>query len=91
MSWARHHYGNAFASWLEAEYEPVDAVFRLATDYSLVLLNGGGFGDTAWSVRVSLANLLADDYLRVGSSLRAVMEHYATVWQQTIDADPAIR
>jgi aspartate 4-decarboxylase len=91
MSWARRRYGREFADWLAAEYEPVDPVFRLAADHSVVLLNGGGFADTAWSVRVSLANLLADDYVRVGASLRAVFEQYATDWQRTTATDPAVR
>jgi aspartate 4-decarboxylase len=91
MRWARRRYGPAFADWLAGNYEPVDPVFRLARDYAVVLLNGGGFADTAWSVRVSLANLLADDYLRVGASLLAVFEEYATEWQETIAMEPKIR
>jgi aspartate 4-decarboxylase len=91
MSWARRRHGQAFADWLVAEYEPTDPVFCLAADHGVVLLNGGGFADSAWSVRVSLANLLADDYLRVGASLRAVFEQYAADWQETIATDPAIR
>lgn len=91
MSWARRRHGQLFAEWLAAEYEPVDPVFRLATDHGVVLLNGGGFADTAWSVRVSLANLLADEYLRVGASLRAVFEQYATDWQETVTTKPAVR
>ena len=91
MSWARRRYGREFADWLAAECEPVDPVFRLAADHGVVLLNGGGFADTAWSARVSLANLLADDYLRVGASIRAVFERYATDWQRRTAADPAVR
>lgn len=91
MSWARRRHGTEFAAWLATEYEPVDPVFRLAADYGVVLLNGGGFADSAWSVRVSLANLLADEYLRVGASLRAVFEQYATDWQETVSPDPAVR
>jgi aspartate 4-decarboxylase len=91
MSWAQRRYGREFVDWLAAEYEPVDPVFRLAADHSVVLLNGGGFADTAWSVRVSLANLLADDYVRVGASLRAVFEQYAADWQRTTATDPAVR
>jgi aspartate 4-decarboxylase len=91
MGWARRRYGQGFTAWLAAEYEPVDPVFRLAVDHSVVLLNGGGFDDSAWSVRVSLANLPADDYLRVGASLRAVFEQYAADWQQTLATDPGIR
>jgi aspartate 4-decarboxylase len=91
MTWARRRYGKEFAAWLVAEYEPVDPVFRLAADHGVVLLNGGGFADSAWSVRVSLANLLADEYLRVGASLRAVFEQYARDWQETVSPDPAVR
>jgi aspartate 4-decarboxylase len=91
MSWARRRHGPEFAAWLVAEYEPVDPVFRLAAEHGVVLLNGGGFADSAWSVRVSLANLLADEYLRVGASLRAVFEQYATDWQETVSPDPAVR
>jgi aspartate 4-decarboxylase len=58
-------------------------VFRLATDHAVVLLSGGGFADSAWSVRVSLANLPAAAYLRVGASLRAVLDAYAADWQES--------
>jgi aspartate 4-decarboxylase len=83
MLWARRHHGEEFARWLGAEFEPVDPIFRLAEQHAVVLLNGGGFGDSAWSVRVSLANLPADAYRRVGASLRAVLSQYAADWQRT--------
>lgn len=74
--WAAHHYGEAFAAWVAERYEPVDVVFRLAEQDAVVLLDGGGFDGPPWSVRVSLANLDADAYLRIGRAIRHVGEEY---------------
>ncbi|AEJ42811.1 aminotransferase class I and II [Alicyclobacillus acidocaldarius subsp. acidocaldarius Tc-4-1] len=59
---ARRRYGDKFVEYLQAQYEPVDILFRLAESSGIVLLNGGGFHAPAWSVRVSLANLPDDAY-----------------------------
>ena len=73
-------------------YEPIDPVFRLADEHSVVLLNGGGFDDSAWSVRVSLANLLDDDYLRVGASLRSRLRAVRRpIGRRRSRPDPAVR
>jgi len=91
MRWAHHRYGAAFGHWLAATYEPVDPVFRLAAEHAVVLLNGGGFDDAAWSVRVSLANLDDDAYPRVGAALRAVLDAYGREWKGSDRPDPAVR
>ncbi|NUT48102.1 MAG: bifunctional aspartate transaminase/aspartate 4-decarboxylase, partial [Saccharothrix sp.] len=62
---AERVYGPAFAEYLAATYEPVDPLFRLAEQSSVVLLNGGGFDGPEWSVRASLANLDDLDYLKI--------------------------
>jgi aspartate 4-decarboxylase len=69
-----------FADYLERTYEPTDVVFRLAHQASVVLLNGGGFDDPEWSVRVSLANLDDLDYLKIGHHLHAIMGEYKDEW-----------
>lgn len=43
--------------WLKENVHPLDLVYRLAGDHSIVLINGGGFDAPNWSVRVSVANL----------------------------------
>lgn len=73
--------GKEFADYLEQNYEPVDPLFRLAEQTSVVLLNGGGFDGPEWSVRVSLANLDDLDYLKIGHQLRAVFDEYAQEWR----------
>jgi aspartate 4-decarboxylase len=78
---AERVHGKDFASFLEKNYEPVDPLFRLAEQTSVVLLNGGGFDGPQWSVRVSLANLDDLDYLKIGHHLGAIFTDYAEEWK----------
>ncbi|MFC9898342.1 bifunctional aspartate transaminase/aspartate 4-decarboxylase [Nocardia sp. NPDC127579] len=81
MAWVKRHWSHEFAQWLESEHEPVDPVFRLAEQGSIVLLNGGGFDGPQWSVRVSLANLRQDSYAEIGQWLRRIMDEYHREFQ----------
>jgi aspartate 4-decarboxylase len=76
LLWADERHGSEFVEFLTQNYEPVDMVFRLAEQESVVLLHGGGFHGPEWSVRVSLANLDEDDYLRVGQAIARVAHEY---------------
>lgn len=76
LLWADERHGPEFVEFLTANYEPIDVVFRLAEQESVVLLHGGGFHGPAWSVRVSLANLGEHDYERVGRAIRRVAHEY---------------
>lgn len=80
MVWARKFYGDDFAKYLEKNYEPLDFVIRLAKETAIVLLNGDGFDGPAWSVRVSLANLNDDDYLKIGAAIRRILDEYHAAW-----------
>lgn len=81
LVWARKFYGEEFVDYLQANYEPVDVVFRLAQETSLVLLNGGGFDAPEWSIRASLANLNREDYLRIGEGIACILHSYAERWK----------
>jgi hypothetical protein len=63
-------------TWLKANVHPLDLVYKLANDHSIVLLNGGGFDAPEWSVRVSFANLPDEVYEEIGSAIRAVAKGY---------------
>lgn len=80
MVWAKKIYGDDFASWLEASYQPLDFVIRLAKETAVVLLNGDGFGGPLWSVRASLANLDTDSYLKIGKAIRHILDQYHTLY-----------
>lgn len=82
LVWAKKFYGDAFVSYLKKNYSPLNIVFRLARETSLVLLNGGGFDGPEWSVRASLANLDEKDYEVIGQSIRRILDEYAADWKK---------
>jgi aspartate 4-decarboxylase len=79
--WLEREHGPDFARFVQARYEPLDVVFRLAEEFATVLLPGGGFDAPQWSVRISLANLPDAVYPRIGADLRAVVEEYVAAWR----------
>ncbi len=83
MVWAEKNYGSDFAKFLKANYEPVDMLFRLAEQTSIVLMDGGGFAGPKWSVRVSLANLDDTAYGKIGRQLAEVAEVYLEAWENS--------
>lgn len=83
LVWAKIFYGEEFVSYLKKTYSPLDVVFRLANETSLVLLNGGGFAGPEWSVRVSLANLNEKDYVKIGQGIKRILDEYTVKWQES--------
>ncbi|MET4634681.1 bifunctional aspartate transaminase/aspartate 4-decarboxylase [Kaistia defluvii] len=79
--WLRRYQGEEMVTWLKANVHPLDLVYRLAEDHSIVLLNGGGFEAPNWSVRVSFANLPDDVYDDIGRAVRAVGRSYVDTFQ----------
>ena len=77
----RDRHAGEFVQHLQTTYNPLDVVFRLANDTGLVVLNGGGFDGPEWSVRVSLANLNEKDYIKIGLSIRRILNEYADKWK----------
>lgn len=83
LVWGKIFYGDDFVEYLTKTYSPLDIVFRLANETSLVLLNGGGFAGPEWSVRVSLANLNEKDYVKIGQGIKRILDEYADRWKQS--------
>jgi aspartate 4-decarboxylase len=81
LVWAKQKYGGEFVRYLQANYEPVDILFRLAEESSIILLNGGGFDGPLWSIRTSLANLHDEAYRQIGVTVQKMFEEYAVAWQ----------
>jgi hypothetical protein len=69
-SWLRKYVDPACVAWIRKNIHPPDIVFRLADDYGIVLLNGGGFEAPDWSVRVSSANRDDHVYGDIGRAVR---------------------
>lgn len=82
MKWATNNYGEDFANFIKDNYKPADMLFKLANNYSIVLLSGHGFFGPEWSVRVSLANLDDDSYTFIGNSIKEVLSFYVYTWKK---------
>jgi aspartate 4-decarboxylase len=82
IEWACHFYGSEFAEYLKKNYKPVDILYHLAEESSIVLLNGGGFHGPEWSIRISLANLNDVYYSEIGEVLHRVLEKYVKSWEE---------
>lgn len=83
LQWALKNYGHEFANYLESNYKPVDVLYKLAEESSIVLLSGGGFQGPEWSVRISLANLDDDAYSEIGTVLRKILEDFVHHWKSS--------
>ncbi|MEL5893067.1 aspartate 4-decarboxylase [Bacteroides sp. GD17] len=83
LVWAKKLYGDDFVEYLTRTYSPLNVVFRLAKETSLVLLNGGGFDGPEWSIRASLANLNEKDYVVIGQGIKRILDEYAKSWKES--------
>lgn len=83
LVWAKKFYGNEFVEYLKRTYSPLNVVFRLAKETSMVLLNGGGFDGPEWSIRASLANLNEKDYAVIGQAIKRILDEYAKEWEKS--------
>ncbi|MDT8717328.1 aspartate 4-decarboxylase [Clostridium sp. 19966] len=81
LEWARHYYGTEFAEYLQKNHKPIDILFSLAEESSIVLLGGGGFHGPEWSIRISLSNLNDVYYSEIGEVLHRVLKRYVTSWK----------
>lgn len=83
LEWACHYYGSDFADYLKKNHKPVDILYSLAEESSIVLLNGGGFHGPEWSIRISLANLNDVYYSEIGEVLHRVLKKFVSSWKES--------
>ncbi|MBE6054070.1 MAG: aspartate 4-decarboxylase [Clostridium sartagoforme] len=84
IDWAKDRYNDEFASFISKNYTPFDILYDLASNYSVVLLNGDGFASSEWSFRISLANLNDNCYYIIGKVLRKVLNELLLEWKKSI-------
>lgn len=83
LEWANYNYGSEFANYLESSYKPVEVLYRLAEESSIVLLSGSGFQGPEWSIRISLANLKDEDYTTIGKTLHGILDEFISRWKES--------
>lgn len=84
LEWANYNYCSGFANYLESSYKPVEVLYRLAEESSIVLLSGSGFQGPEWSIRISLANLRDEDYTIIGKTLHEILDEFVSRWKESI-------
>lgn len=84
LEWAERNHSIEFANYLKENFKPVDILYDLAQDSSIVLLGGGGFAGPEWSIRISLANLYDEAYATIGIALRRILDEYVSRWKKTL-------
>ncbi|MFL0269970.1 aspartate 4-decarboxylase [Candidatus Clostridium radicumherbarum] len=83
LEWASFYYGEEFSKYLNNNHKPVEILYRLAEESSIVLLSGGGFQGPEWSIRISLANLNDEAYSKIGEVLHKILEELVDGWRKT--------
>ncbi|MEQ8197732.1 MAG: aspartate 4-decarboxylase, partial [Clostridiaceae bacterium] len=83
LEWASEYYGSDFSEYMQKNHKPVDVLFRLAEESSIVLLSGSGFQGPEWSIRISLANLSDESYSLIGQILHRILEEYVEKWNSS--------
>ncbi len=73
---AERLYGREFAEWFMNTLPPEEFVLRLAVEAGVVLLPGRGFEVIHPSARISLANLKEIDYIKIGKTIRRLLNEY---------------
>lgn len=69
-------YGEDLLLWLQDEKTEIDFLNDLAARKGVVLMYGPGFSAPDGTVRVSLANLNADDYVEIARRLFELLDEY---------------
>lgn len=73
---ARIKYGEDFKKYLIEKEDILDFLFKLAKEKFIVCLPGEGFAGPFWSIRVSLANLEVEDYIKIGKAISELIFKY---------------
>ncbi len=87
--WLRKYIGEDVVDWIKQKVHPLDIVFKLAEDYGIVALNGGGFQGPDWSCRLSFANLSDSAYEDIGRAIRSVARGYLQAFRASEEQAPA--
>ncbi len=89
LALAENHYGADFAAWLKESRTEIDFLNDLAGKKGVVLMYGPGFSAPEGTVRISLANLNAEDYAEIARRLFELLDDYAIEYNQEAMKDAA--
>jgi aspartate 4-decarboxylase len=76
LALAEKYYDKSFADYLNQNLHPLQFIFDLAEQKSIVFLDASGFAAPKWHVRISLANLNEPDYTIIGQAIKDLLKNY---------------
>ncbi|SFB96134.1 aspartate 4-decarboxylase [Alkalibacterium subtropicum] len=79
--WLEDKYGDSFKDFIVKHHTMTDLIAKLVQEERLMLLKAEAFGSSAWSVRVSLANLETAAYSEVGKRIVNMMDRMHKDWK----------
>ena len=83
------HYDADFAAWRKDNIDDISFLDDLAERKGVVLMYGPGFDAPEGCVRVSLANLVEDDYVEIARRLMELLDEYHERYEQEMALDGA--
>ena len=86
---AANRYEADFADWLQTSRTEIDFLNDLAAKKGVVLMYGPGFSAPEGTVRISLANLNAEDYTEIARRLFELLDDYYAEYEAEILLDEA--
>ncbi len=81
LSLSESRYGADFAEWLHGSRTEIDFLNDLAAKKGVVLMYGPGFSAPDGTVRISLANLNAEDYVEIARRLFELLDDYYSEYE----------
>ena len=89
LNLAGNRYGADFADWLRNSRTEIDFLNDLAGRKGVVLMYGPGFSAPEGTVRISLANLNAEDYTEIARRLFELLDDYYAEYEADSVLDKA--
>ena len=86
---AANRHGADYADWLRTSRTEIDFLNDLAAKKGVVLMYGPGFSAPEGTVRISLANLNAEDYTEIARRLFELLDDYYAEYEADIMLDEA--
>jgi aspartate 4-decarboxylase len=86
---AGNRHGPDFAAWLRESRTEIDLLNDLAGKKGVVLMYGPGFNAPEGTVRISLANLNAEDYTEIARRLFELLDDYYAEYEAETKLDRA--
>ena len=86
---AGNRHGSDFAEWLIENRTEIDFLNDLAAKKGVVLMYGPGFSAPDGTVRISLANLNAEDYVEIARRLFELLDEYYAEYEAETGMDQA--